>query len=152
MVLVLLAIFLQHNSLFLSELVGLCQQIAQACDLKTAVRLARTEGVNLNLFLQPPPFLTTAPPEVLDGYNLYYFNTCEDRNLLSYPVSGGWSEQATFCESSKWEAQMCQPLPGCSPAFGWQGKRWGTSSVRNHVSEWKLTGSFCHRNMSSAGT
>lgn len=31
-----------------------CQTLAQACDAQTAVALARTEGVNLRFFLQPP--------------------------------------------------------------------------------------------------
>ena len=33
---------------------GLCRQVAQACDLRTAVWLARTAGVDRRLFLGPP--------------------------------------------------------------------------------------------------
>jgi len=48
-------LFFQYLFLF-SE--GLSQEVAQACDLQTAVKLARIPNVNLNLFLPPPSYLT----------------------------------------------------------------------------------------------
>ena len=37
---------------------GLSREVAQACDMRTAVKLARIKDVNLNLFLPPPTYLT----------------------------------------------------------------------------------------------
>ena len=50
---------------FFLQTVGLSQQIAQACDFKVSVKLARTKGVNQNLFLQPPAYITSGNEVVL---------------------------------------------------------------------------------------
>ena len=43
-----------------SSSAGLAQQVAQSCDFKTAIELARFPKVNLALFLQPPTFTTSS--------------------------------------------------------------------------------------------
>ncbi|XP_032784343.2 protein SERAC1 [Daphnia magna] len=48
---------------------GLSQQIAQACDFKLSVKLARTKNVNLNLFLRPPAYLLLPSEAIEDALN-----------------------------------------------------------------------------------
>ncbi|XP_046459703.1 protein SERAC1-like [Daphnia pulex] len=49
--------------------VGLSQQIAQACDFRVSVKLARTKNVNLNLFLQPPAYIISTSEPIEDVLN-----------------------------------------------------------------------------------
>lgn len=58
--------------MFYFFLVGLSQQIAQACDFKLAVKLARTKGVNMNLFLQPPTYMVSSFEVKIICQNMFY--------------------------------------------------------------------------------
>jgi hypothetical protein len=55
--------------------VGLSQQIAQACDFRVSVKLARTKNVNLNLFLQPPAYIISTS-EVLNYIFIKAYKLC----------------------------------------------------------------------------
>ncbi|KAG8230878.1 hypothetical protein J437_LFUL011519 [Ladona fulva] len=72
-----------------------CYQIAQACDVRTSVGLARTKGVDLRLFLKPPVY---PPPirkeDLIDRCHemLVLLNNGEAHECVQYFVSQVLSE------------------------------------------------------------